>query len=947
MKTILSTLIAALVASTAAIAEPVRPARIAGSVVVGESDAGASDKETQRYALAASELARYLGEMSGAKVSVVAPGKMPAGKSVFVVGNGQSNALAAELAKRGIVDLTLPSDNRDAYVVRSGRDGARNFVVMAGANSLATLYAVYDYLERYCDVGTFMDGEHVPKRKTVPVEGVSVAETPRFRDRHFGYSMGYGMKKYFNQFRTAGEMNQLMDWMVKRKLNRTGWGFFAYPGGTESGSVFGYECKPEEDYGAGWPRAWTYSPEYRTKMLQDWFTYARARGIQIFYAMEFGLVPVSYRQKHPELPYVPNLGYDANVLQPDTPECLAVMKQYLDEIIRLYGTDHIYQATPFCESTGGATPEAAFEVKLKAARSLCNTLSKLDPQYIWQSDSWDFGAVPSVWTGERLAKYFSELKPLHERMYIYDTTSDANPFWRRTNFFGGVPWAFGVLHSFQGDDYLHGNMPAMIRLVSEAADDPGSANLKGMYHVPESFGHNVMFFQLTTALTWDPKEVELEGFLQDYCRTRYGRASYKAMLDCSHVLVDAAYRGGGIDVYYQRMGITYNPGASAPFDDYQAYQRLYPELCREIPLMEQAVEKALGEAKRERGNSLFENDLVDYARTMLGLKSNYYIIKAYEAFKAKKQAAFEENAAQALKCLDGIAAILSTRPDFSIQKTIDDAMAIPGTNPFVPRMIRKHAINDMYAPVENFEQLVLFSKPRVEAYFSEMRTRMAQGGTSFSRGDLNAAFGALDSRWWDNDIVIPDSARFKGSTLEAVRATYKSVPMGVVTASENVDLKLDQVVACTPDLPSELHVSPWEDGEPCVVNVDGRNVWKLDSLPNKYLYFTNSVDVASNCKEPIVVIVRYLDKGQSQIFVEYDGYDGDYTAVEPLVKADSGEWKTAKFTLTRPQFLQGQNGGGNFRLSAPGGPALIAGVAIASPHTTALPTFEQVKGLSK
>ncbi|MBI5095293.1 MAG: alpha-N-acetylglucosaminidase C-terminal domain-containing protein [Candidatus Hydrogenedentes bacterium] len=924
---------------------------ISGIVVAGEGGGDASDSEAYRVSIASAELVKYLGAMSGKKVCLQGPDDPIRAKTVLVVGNASQNRLAAALVARKVVDLTLPSDDRDAFVVRCGKDDGHAYLVFAGANGLGTLYAVYHYLENCCDVGAFMDGEHVPKRKTAPVEGVNIAETPRFRDRHFGFSVAYGMKKYFNQFRTAEEMNQLMDWMVKRKLNRTGWGFYAYPGGTESGAVFGYECKPEEDYGAGWPRAWTFSPEYRTKMLQEWFTYARARGIQFYYALEFGLVPVSYRQKHPELPYVPNLGYDANVIQPDSPECLAVMKQYLNEIVRLYGTDHLYQATPFCESTGGATPDAAFEVKLKAARSLCNTLFKLDPKYVWQSDSWDFGAVLSVWTPDRLAKYFDELKPLQDRMYVYDTTSDGNPFWNRTKYFGGVPWAFGVLHSFQGDDYLHGDMPRIIRQTCEAANDPGSTNLKGMYHIPESFGHNVMFFQLTTALAWGPNGVDLEKFVQKYCRTRYDRASYKAMLECTRTVVDAAYRGGGMDVYYQRMGITYNPAASAPFDDFIAYQRLYPELCREIPLMEQAVEKALGEAWRERGNKLFENDLVDYTRTMLGLKSNYCMIEAYRAFKVGKRATFEKNAAVALRCLDGIATILSTRPDFSIQKTIDDAMAIPGTNPFVPRMVRKHAINDMYAPVENFEQLVLFSKPRVEAYFNEMRARMERGDTSFPRASMNAAFGALEKHWWENDIVIPDSARFKGTTLEAVRAMRDVAPMDVAPAPSTVDLKTDQIVACTPNLPSELRPLGWEDGRLQTVVMDGRTVWKVGDpalgMANKHLYFLVDASVALNCQEPVALTVQYLDKGKGLLVLEYDGYDSDYAAAEPIALRDSGEWKTAKITLPHPQFTKSQNAGADFRLSAENGPILVAGVAIASPHTTALPTFEQVKGSAK
>jgi len=160
-------------------------------------------------------------------------------------------------------------------------------------------------------------------------------------------------------------------------------------------------------------------------------------------------------------------------------------------------------------------------------------------------------------------------------------------------------------------------------------------------------------------------------------------------------------------------------------------------------------------------------------------------MEAYRAFKAGDAAGFDSSAVNALECLDGIQTILSTRPDYSLQKTIDDVMAIPGTNPYVPRMIRKHAVNDMYAPVENYEQLVLFYKPRVAAYLDEMRARLAKGVAEFRYGDAAPALNAIYNRWLDNECRVPEDLRFDGSPIDAVRAVYDCVPhAGIVGASE-------------------------------------------------------------------------------------------------------------------------------------------------------------------
>ena len=37
---------------------------------------------------------------------------------------------------------------------------------------------------------------------------------------------------------------------------------------------------------------------------------------------------------------------------------------------------------------------------------MCAVFKELDQQAVWESDSWDFGALPQVWTPDRIRRYF-------------------------------------------------------------------------------------------------------------------------------------------------------------------------------------------------------------------------------------------------------------------------------------------------------------------------------------------------------------------------------------------------------------------------------------------------------------------------------------------------------------------------------------------------------------
>ena len=188
---------------------------------------------------------------------------------------------------------------------------------------------------------------------------------------------------------------------------------------------------------------------------------------------------------------------------------------------------------------------------------------ELDKDAIWQTDSWDFQAVPSLWTPDRIKNWFDHLPK--EMMTIYDTAGIINPQYKKTNYFEGAKWTLGILHSFQGEDHLHGNLKRAFNAIQELSADPRADKCEGIYHVPEISGHNVLYFDLTTNLAWNPDNYPgVDNYLDEYTRRRFGETDFANMRQAIAFLTAAVYGNSretnGQMPIYQKLGCSYSTG---------------------------------------------------------------------------------------------------------------------------------------------------------------------------------------------------------------------------------------------------------------------------------------------------------------------------------------------------------------------------------------------------
>ena len=317
-------------------------------------------------AAAAVELQKFIGAMTKVQPRLVkdSAGGISSGSTRFLV--GRTPALE-ELLRSGKLEDPARM-NPEAYIVRSIAPGEKSDVAFLGGTGAATLYAVYHYLEKACGCGFYWDGDHVPSREDVPVQGIDIAAQPHFSER-----MGMNLTLYWYSapWWEWNDWKAYIDWALKARLN-----------------ILSLWDTPGEDL--AWERAWdrldvsihdhSYSgPPYgifapikygvRPPLSKAWregqselnkqvIQYARARGMRTLVPAVPGIVPPEFIDAYPdahtfEISWagLPKQTY----LHPLSPVYHDAGKAFLEEYTNLYGTDHLYWLENYleCDVQGG------------------------------------------------------------------------------------------------------------------------------------------------------------------------------------------------------------------------------------------------------------------------------------------------------------------------------------------------------------------------------------------------------------------------------------------------------------------------------------------------------------------------------------------------------------------------------------------------------------------
>lgn len=622
----------------------------------------------------------------------------------------------------------------DSYCIKTFDLNGRHVLLLAGGRGRSTLYAVYDYFERFAGCHYFWDGNVIPHRDELLLENIDIIEAPHFQYRGLRYFAHRGLKRYQAEHWSLDDWKKEIDWMVKKRLNffmlRIGmddvWqrafpDTVPYPDGFNN--INGYKnYNDRSDF-------WTL--KYRGELRERVLEYARA--LDLDYPTDCGTMTHWYSRTPQEFldKKEPLLVTDNHYGSSDKTGMVMDFRdsQNMDYYMKLTETmaeTHEKRCDLFHSIGLGERklfpkdPEKDFNMKLFAYRLISENLRKRYPNSKLMLASWDF---VGWWDPENVKKLMEELDP--ERTVILDYTSDANnpdQSFLNWGMVGKFPWIFGLFHAYEPESDLRGCYSRSDERLKVAAEDP---YCKGMILWPELSHSDPLILEYLTQNAWSPLKKNIEEITSDFCRNRYPGFSDE-MDECWQLMLPIIQTKdwGGYGTPYEPDDPRYaeicplwyvhsyiwtrpmNAIKRLTLPDNEAkFKSFYLSKIKEtIPTFPAAIKALRGLAQLDRFDDEFLlRDSIDMARTVLTRMLDLLFAKA--VFFRNDRGLVTELKGAYLSCLDSLKDVISLNSDNSILGTLNELKTVAPVNPDF-ELTLKHNICCDYCEQSAYELIV-------------------------------------------------------------------------------------------------------------------------------------------------------------------------------------------------------------------------------------------------
>ena len=440
---------------------------------------------------------------------------------------------------------------------------------------------------------------------------------------------------------------------------------------------------------------------------------------------------------------------------------------YYASLLEVLGFDE-YGRTPqfgfkdMVGEQGFVVQHAAFPQKV--IEEMVDGLLKLNPDAVWMQTSWRY----STW----LTRYY---RP--GSLMFVDLKADNNPKWNSTDEFGGTPWVWSMLFNFGGNTGLGGGFDQITTDVIHASK---AANyMRGISISPEGGDTNPALYGLMAEMTWRSEAPDMEQWLKDYAKRRYGAENYAlAQTELDSVwaqLYTTVYSGncpGGADGPSQTL-INASPkltGSKARV--YGTNSKAYASKDI-IPVWAGLLDAA--DAITEQGGTLnaqFQYDLVDLTRQALGDLSGDVYTKINPAYKADNKDEALKYAGLMVDLCEKMDAILSTNRFFLLGTRLADAKArgvTDGDKAYfekVERTFMTYWVLDNYDSGKNGGLIDYCNRHlaglttdyygmRWRAFYNELDRAMTAGSGQYSQSNVDGAIKAAVTVWTEDRTPYP------------------------------------------------------------------------------------------------------------------------------------------------------------------------------------------------
>jgi len=674
----------------------------------------------------------------------------------------------------------IPAEKgQDVFEIES--KGAK--IILRGNNGVSIASALHHYLKNFTKNHISWNGNNLKLPATLPV----VKEKIRIVSPHqYRYYLNYCTFNYTMSWWDWERWEKEIDWMALNGINMplaiTGqnsvWNkvykdlgftneelktFFSGP------AYFNWFWMGNLDgWGGPLPESFMKRQEALQKKI---LARQRALGMKTILPAFTGHVPPSFAQKFPKakLKKTSWQGFaDVYILDPDDSLFTVIGKNFTKQLIRTFGTDHLYSADTFNENTPPTNDSTYLN---DISKKVYQSMAAVDPKATWIMQGWMFSYTPKYWQSTQIKALLNAVP--NDKMIILDLYSESKPMWNKTEAYYGKPWIWCMLHNFGGNISLYGRMNNVANDPVAAKHDPASGKMSGIGLTPEAIEQNPVMYELMLEHTWNNQPINLDEWLKGYAERRYGEKNVHA--ETAWTILKNTVYNGGISSGGPESMIVARPGFMN--SRRWAKPRKFYDPKDLIPALEQLL-LAADELKNSEG---FQYDLVDVTRQVLANYADTVHRQFSKSYKEKDTTAFKQQVQHFIGIIEDMDALLATKKDFLLGQWLQSAKSwekMPEENGLYERNARnlvtlwgdKNSSLHEYSNRQWSGLLNGFYKPRWQQFLNAAMNAAREGSTYDDK-----AFDETIKEWewaWVNATDAYPSTP-KGDAVHTAKQLFK------------------------------------------------------------------------------------------------------------------------------------------------------------------------------
>lgn len=385
-----------------------------------------------------------------------------------------------------------------------------------------------------------------------------------------------------------------------------------------------------------------------------------------------GFVPEAFMEKHPELK-VNRLKWggfpeknNAFVLPPDSPYFEEIGKLFVQEWEKEFGKNTYYLSDSFNEMEL-PIPENDKATKYKLLESYGESIYKSivagNPDAVWVTQGWTFGYQHKFWDKPSLQALLSKVPD--DKMIIIDLANDYPKWiwhtdltWKTHEGFYGKNWIFSYTPNFGGKTPLTGELDMYASYSAEALRSNYRKRLIGFGSAPEGIENNEVIYELLADMGWQENEMNLDKWIDGYCRSRYGACPEK-MKNAWSLLRKSAY--GSLHSYTRFLWQTVVPDKRR-----KSFIDTSDEFMRSVELFLECSDEL-------KNSELYRNDAIEFSALYLSAKADIHYKVALKADSLGQKERAKQSLKETVDLLLDVDRLLESHPSYRLEKWVNYA----------------------------------------------------------------------------------------------------------------------------------------------------------------------------------------------------------------------------------------------------------------------------------